>query len=138
MAYAMKIQAIDLGWLSMCQMGFLHRGISISNVKILTKVSKTLRFKVRRDETDPPPLKDVARDELVEFLLKRMSMDRPTDLAMVVEGLLDDLGFSDMCTGFVVGGGLAIDWKTYFTSPHLGSMAVSLYPCFVMRQYNIS
>lgn len=99
----------------MCQMGFLHRDISINNVLMLDKPSKRMKFEVRR--YDALALKNVARDELVELLLKRMSMDRTSDIISEVERLLGELGTSDMCTGFVIDGDLAVDWRTYLASP---------------------
>lgn len=115
----------------MCQMDFHHRDISLGNVLMLDKAVKTLKFKVQRYEADLLPLKDESKDELVTLLLEQMSMDRTSDIALEVEQLLGDLGISDMCTGFVIDGDMAVDWKTYFTSRHYGSTAVSSCISFV-------
>lgn len=112
----------------MCQSDYQHRDISIGNLVMLDKAVKTLKFKFDRlTNTENSEWADV------EEALGEIGMDCTVDTVALFEELLNELEISDMCMGFVIDGDMAIDWKTYFLSPHDGSRSVSLtiVSCFV-------
>lgn len=102
--------------------GLKHRDISIGNVVVMEEGVRMPKFKVLRcDEDDPTK---VMPEDVVEVLAK-LSIGGPKNAETQLEDDIEKLGISDVCTGFVIDGDMAIHWNTYFDSTHRGSRSVS-------------
>ncbi|KAF5345238.1 hypothetical protein D9757_014076 [Collybiopsis confluens] len=86
-----------LGYYNMCQKGFQHRDISIGNVLMVDEPIESAHFHI-----------DTLGD----------ASDR--DVRVNILSLCKDLNISNQCTGFVIDGDMAVNWKTYFEESHTG------------------
>ncbi|KAF5346099.1 hypothetical protein D9757_014020 [Collybiopsis confluens] len=86
-----------LGYYNMCQKGYQHRDISIGNVLMVDEPIESAHFHI-----------DTPGD----------ASDR--DVRVNILSLCKDLNISNQCTGFVIDGDMAVNWKTYFEESHTG------------------
>ncbi|KAF5378967.1 hypothetical protein D9757_009088 [Collybiopsis confluens] len=92
-----------LGYYNMCQMGYQHRDISIGNVLMTDEPIEGAHFQI-----------DILDDA-----------SATRDVRLNILSLCKELNISNRCTGFVIDGDMAVDWKFCFEeSPsHTGDKA---------------
>ncbi|KAJ3862498.1 hypothetical protein EV359DRAFT_83285 [Lentinula novae-zelandiae] len=100
-----------LGWLAICQEALQHRDVSVGNVLRLENPVEMPSFKFKSDIADL--MGTLSLSETLPFTV--------TDQITRLKSSLAELKVNTRCSGFIIDGDMAIDWKTYFDANHDGT-----------------
>ncbi|KAJ3898374.1 hypothetical protein F5879DRAFT_812702 [Lentinula edodes] len=100
-----------LGWLTICQEALQHRDVSIGNVLRLSNPVEMPSFKFKSDIADL--MGTLSLSETLPFTV--------TDQITRLKSSLAELKVNTRCSGFIIDGDMAVDWKTYFDANHDGT-----------------
>ncbi|KAF8829687.1 hypothetical protein HHX47_DHR2000125 [Lentinula edodes] len=99
------------GWLTICQEALQHRDVSIGNVLRLSNPVEMPSFKFKSDIADL--MGTLSLSETLPFTV--------TDQITRLKSSLAELKVNTRCSGFIIDGDMAVDWKTYFDANHDGT-----------------
>ncbi|KAJ3930271.1 MAG: hypothetical protein NXY57DRAFT_921799, partial [Lentinula lateritia] len=100
-----------LGWLAICQEALQHRDVSVGNVLRLSNPVEMPSFKFKSDIADL--MGTLSLSETLPFTV--------TDQITRLKSSLAELKVNTRCSGFIIDGDMAFDWKTYFDANHDGT-----------------
>ncbi|KAJ3810046.1 hypothetical protein F5876DRAFT_42624 [Lentinula aff. lateritia] len=100
-----------LGWLAICQEALQHRDVSVGNVLRLSNPVEMPSFKFKSDIADL--MGTLSLSETLPFTV--------TDQITRLKSSLAELKVNTRCSGFIIDGDMAVDWKTYFDANHDGT-----------------
>ncbi|KAJ3855294.1 hypothetical protein EV368DRAFT_79774 [Lentinula lateritia] len=100
-----------LGWLAICQEALQHRDVSVGNVLRLENPVEMPSFKFKSDIADL--MGTLSLSETLPFTV--------TDQITRLKSSLAELKVNTRCSGFIIDGDMAADWKTYFDANHDGT-----------------
>ncbi|KAJ4493444.1 hypothetical protein C8J55DRAFT_159595 [Lentinula edodes] len=100
-----------LGWLAICQEALQHRDVSVGNVLRLSNPVEMPSFKFESDIADL--MGTLSLSETLPFTV--------TDQITRLKSSLAELKVNTRCSGFIIDGDVAIDWKTYSDANHDGT-----------------
>ncbi|KAJ4493450.1 hypothetical protein C8J55DRAFT_159824 [Lentinula edodes] len=100
-----------LGWLAICQEALQHRDVSVGNVLRLSNPVEMPSFKFESDIADL--MGTLSLLETLPFTV--------TDQITRLKSSLAELKVNTRCSGFMIDGDMAVDWKTYFDANHDGT-----------------
>ena len=112
-----------IGGFNLIQKGYLHRDISIGNLVIVEDAVTTKAFEILKNDGGN------ATVENITAALQNLKIDSSASSAKdtwekKLTAVLQDLGTTDECHGFVIDGDMATKMADYFNKEYLSSRKV--------------